>query len=101
MTLVLVMILVMVMILTANPRDALVAMGEEAGKTCKQVQRVLFTNEQVGDDGKAHKSSQWALKNYISLQTINLKCLLLGGKMAFNRTTGRSVNWSLHKYRRN
>ena len=80
MTLVLVMILVMVMILTANPRDALVAMGEEAGKTCKQVQRVLFTDEQVGDDGKAHRSSQWALKNYISLQTINLKCLLFGGK---------------------
>ena len=48
MTLVLVMILVMVMILTANPRDALVAMGEEAGKTCKQVQRVLFTDEEVG-----------------------------------------------------
>ena len=78
MTLVSVMILMMVM--TANPRDALVAMGEEAGKTCKQVQRVLFTDEQVGDDGKAHRSSQWALKNYISLQTINLKCLLLGGK---------------------
>ena len=64
MTLVSVMILVMVM--TANPRDALVAMGEEAGKTCKQVQRVLFTDEQVGDDGKAHRSSQWALKNFFA-----------------------------------
>lgn len=35
------------MLFLASIRDALVAMGEEAGKTCKQVQRVLFTDEQV------------------------------------------------------
>ena len=39
------------MVMTVRLRDALVAMGEGEGKTCKQVlQRVLFEDGQVVDE---------------------------------------------------
>ena len=38
------------MVTTALLRDALVGMGEGEGKTCKQLERVLFEDGQVVDE---------------------------------------------------
>ena len=38
------------MVMTVRLRDALVAMGEGEGKTCKQLERVLFEDGQVVDE---------------------------------------------------
>ena len=44
------MTIVVMMMLTASIRDALVAIGEGEGKTCKLLQRVLFEDGQVDND---------------------------------------------------
>ena len=42
--------MMMMMMMTASLRDALVAIGEGEGKTCKQLQRVLFEDGLVDND---------------------------------------------------